>query len=234
MKRLVLMGEGDGERKSLPVLVKRLLQSLSPTPWDVLFLDSNVITLGDLSSLLSQNPQGNSDRGKWLFRLRHAAKRPNLGAVLVVLDGDAERRVIGAAFCARDHARQLVSLAKSEGAGQTFSLAIVFACKEYESWLIAGVESLAGKPLCEGLEGVLPGTRPPTGNLEEAPRDAKGWLSDRIKTKYRPVRDQAHLTGQIDLDLIRSRHMRSFRRLENAVNQLVTAIRSNKAVATPE
>jgi hypothetical protein len=234
MKRLVLMGEGDGERESLPVLVKRLFQGSAPQPWDVLFLDTNVITLGDLSSLLNQTKQGNSDRTKWSHRLRHAAKRPNLGGVLVVLDGDAKRRTVGTAFCAQDHARQLISLAKSSGAGTLFSLAIAFACKEYESWLIAGVESLAGKPLREGLEGIAAGTKPPNGNLEEAPRDAKGWLSDRMKVKYKPVRDQSYLTELVDLQLVRDRPMRSFRRLENALSQLANAIRTNQAISTPE
>jgi Domain of unknown function (DUF4276) len=230
MKRLVLMGEGDGEREALLVLTKRLLPA---SAWEVLHLDPDVITLGDLPSLLSRNKQGDSDRAKWLLRLKHAIKRRNLGGVLTVLDGDAKRRVIGSTFCARDHARQLVSMARAEGAGAVFSLSIVFACKEFESWLIAGVESLAGQSLKHGLEGIKPGTVAPDADLEAAPRNAKGWLSDQMAAKYKPARDQAHLTSLVDFDLVRKRGMRSFTRLEHAISELAESFRTGNLVATP-
>jgi hypothetical protein len=164
---------------------------------------------------------------------KYAVKRKDLGGVLTVLDGDAKRRVLGSEFCARDHARQLVSMARAEGAGAIFSLSVVFACKEFESWLIAGVESLAGQPLKQGLEGIKPGTTAPDGDLEASPRDAKGWLSDRMTAKYKAPRDQAHLTSKVDLDLIRKRGMRSFDRLEHALSELVESFRSGKMIATP-
>lgn len=230
MKRLVLMGEGEGERQSLVVLVKKLLVPLAP--WDVLHLDPDVITVGDLPGLLSQ--RRGQDKTKWLARLRYAMIRANLGGILVVLDGDAKRRALETAFCARDQAKQLAALARSEGAGALFSLAVVFACKEYESWLIAGVESLAGKPLKEGVEGIARGTKPPGGDLEQAPRDAKQWLSDHMKVKYRPSRDQAHFTDLVNWDLVRKREMRSFRRLEDAIKQLVAGIRSGQPLNSPE
>ena len=39
------------------------------------------------------------------------------------------------------------------GAGKLFSVAIVFVCMEFESWLIAGIESLLGKPFSDGRKG---------------------------------------------------------------------------------
>jgi hypothetical protein len=231
MKRLVLMGEGEGERESLFVLTKKLLDPIAA--WDTLWLDSNVITVGDLPGLLSDSKRKGQDQTKWLSRLRHATKRSNLGAILVVLDGDAKNRALEKPFCAREHAKQLGLLAASIGAGTLFSMAIVFACKEYESWLIAGVESLAGKTLRDGLEGIPTGTTAPTGDLEQAPRDAKKWLSDHMKIKYRPARDQSHFTRLVSIDLIRNRRMRSFARMENAVRQIVDSIRSGQALVSP-
>ncbi|HEY2413587.1 MAG TPA: hypothetical protein VGI40_15160 [Pirellulaceae bacterium] len=67
MKRLVLMGEGDGDREALFVLTRRLLPA---SAWESLKLDPNVITLGDLPSLLSRNKHGEADRAKWLARLK--------------------------------------------------------------------------------------------------------------------------------------------------------------------
>ena len=231
MKRLVLMGEGDGDRESLVVLAKKLLAPLSP--WDALQLDPNVITLGDLPALLSSKRQGEHDRGKWLNRLRHAAKRRGFGGALVILDGDAKHRVLGEQFCAKRQATQLVEMARTIGAGSVFSLAVVFARQEYESWLIAGVNSLVGKLLKDGMEGVLPETIPPEGDLELAPRDAKRWLSDHMRVKYKPARDQAELTKYLEIELVRGRGMRSFQRLENAISQLVDSFRSGACVATP-
>lgn len=231
MKRLVLMGEGDGERESLVILAKKLLTPLSP--WDALQLDPNVITLGDLPGLLSSKRQGEHDRGRWLNRLRHASKRRGFGGALVVLDGDAKHRALGEPFCAKDHASQLVAMAKSAGAGSIFSLAVVFARQEYESWLIASVDSLVGKPLKNGMEGIIPEIKAPDGDLELAPRDAKRWLSDHMRVRYKPARDQAELTRHLELELVRGRRMRSFKRFENAIAQLVESFRSGTCVATP-
>lgn len=231
MKRLVLLGEGDGDLPALVILAKKVLRPLSP--WNDLFLDEHPLRLGDLPGLWHQDDRGERNRGKWLARLKQAALRPRIGGMLVVLDGDAKRSILKQEFCAMQHARDLIRSARSAGAGTTFSLAIVFARQEFESWLIAGVESLAGKPLKAGLEGILAGTKPPASDLEISPRDAKKWLSDRCAAKYKPVRDQAHLTELVDLELIRQRKLRSFARLECAVAQLVAAIRSNQPIATP-
>jgi len=109
----------------------------------------------------------------------------------------------------------------------------VFACQEFESWLIAGVESLAGKPLKDGRPGVKAGIAPPDKNLEAAPRDAKRWLRKATVSGYSPARDQAALAKIVDLDLIRNRPMRSFRRLENALSQIVSAIRDESPRTSP-
>jgi hypothetical protein len=104
---------------------------------------------------------------------------------------------------------------------------------EYETWLIAGVESLAGKPLPDGRPGVKAGAVAPSGNLEEAPRAAKGWLNANMDRGYKPAKDQKALTEMVDVELIRKRGLRSFRRLENAVEQLADAVRSEQHVVTP-
>jgi hypothetical protein len=69
-------------------------------------------------------------------------------------------------------------------------------------------------------------------NLEVAPRDAKGWLRQTLKG-YNPVRDQDVLTQAIPLESLQSTGLRSFRRLESAVQQLVRAVTSGTHIATP-
>jgi hypothetical protein len=220
-KKLVLFVEGSGEVDAAPVLVKRLLPS---DAWSSLILVPTPFRVKGWGYLLKEKGK------KWIRLLKAAtvAHRP-LGGVLLLLDGDIK----GQAFCARNKAWELSKLAVDAGAGSLFSVATVFAVMEYETWLIAGVESLAGKPLPEGRRGVNQGVVAPTGNLEEAPRAAKSWLSGNMAMGYKPTEDQKVLTEMVDLEAIRKRGLRSFRRMENALQQLVDAIRSGQHVVTP-
>ena len=224
MKRVVLFVEGDGDALAVPVLVKRLIAHLDA--WDCLFLDPRPFVVGGVNRLFK------NDCRNWLRWLGAAAKRGTIGAILLVLDGDAPR-IHGERFCAANVARQLAQEATRARGGDLFSVAVVFACQEYESWLIAGVESLSGRPLKDGRPGVPSGTRPPAQDLESAPRNAKGWLNKVIESGYSPVRDQALLTEMVDLELIRNRPMRSFRRLESAISAVVSAVRNQSHVVSP-
>ena len=224
MKRVVLFVEGDGDALAVPVLVKRLLTEMEA--WGCLFLDPHPFVVGGVSKLLK------SDCRYWIRLLSAAAKRREIGAVLLVLDGD-NAKVQGKVFCAAEVARKLAQTATRARGGDLFSVATVFACQEYESWLIAGVESLSGRTLEDGRRGVEAGTQPPDGDLESKPRDAKRWLSRVMASGYNPVKDQAILTELVDLESIRSRPMRSFRRLENAVFQIVSSIRNESPVTSP-
>jgi hypothetical protein len=222
MKRIVLFVEGEGEAEALPKLVKRLLTEQNA--WDAVFLDENTFRVGQVNKLLKNKYQ------EWKRKLQASLKRRNVGGVLLVLDGDV--KVGGEAFCAANVARSLASEAASTGGGVKFSVAVVFARQEYESWLIAGIQSLAGKQLPDGRV-IAKDAKAPEGDLEESPRDAKGWFSGVIKGGYKPTRDQAVLTQLVDLQAIRSRNLKSFRRLESAIAGLVSAIREEKHTATP-
>lgn len=225
MKRVVLFVEGEGDALAVPVLVKRLLTEANA--WDCLYLDPHSFMVGNLGKLLKD------DCRHWVRWLGAAAKRRELGAVLLVLDGDTGR-IQGELFCAAKLAEKLAEKATRARGGELFSVATVFACQEYESWLIAGIESLAGKQLADGRPGVKVGTKPPDRDLESAPRDAKGWLGNRMVSGYGAVKDQVFLTEILDLDSVRNRPMRSFRRLENAVAQIVDAIRNDSPVTSPK
>jgi hypothetical protein len=229
MKRLVVFVEGEGDEAAVPLLVKKILTEHNS--WDALFLDPNPFRVGEVEPLL-QDPSK-----RWIARIKAAANRGNLGGILLVLDGDSRTRKGKPPFCAFTAAVELGKHARQTGAGVLFSVASVFACQEYESWLIACVEKLAGKPLgLEGRPGVRAGTTAPEQDLEVVPRDAKGWLGQAMDSGYRATRDQEPLTRLMldHLPTIRQRQMRSFRRLESALLQLVEAIRSENPVVTPE
>lgn len=225
LKRLVLFVEGKGDIVAAPALIGKLLNELQASDAAV-FLDSKPLRVGGVTSLF-----GKKERN-WTDNLRVAAKRDNLGGVLLLLDGDVEAWR-GQRFCAREVGRDLSRRARAAGAGSVFSVASVFACQEFESWLIAGIESLAGKKLANGRIDIPSHLKVPEGDLERHPRDAKGWLNECISGGYDPVTDQAHLARAVDLNVIRKRNLRSFRRLESALRQLVEAVRSGKHIVTP-
>jgi Domain of unknown function (DUF4276) len=224
MNRLVLFVEGDGDVEAVPSLVKKLITE--GDLWESVQLDNEPFRIGGVDKVSGRH------QATWLKRLRAALKRPNLAGILVVLDGDA-RRWEGNAFCARDAACALVDRAKETGAGATYSLALVFACCEYETWPLAGLQSLAGKMLSDGRPGVREGTTPIVGDLESAPRGAKEALGKLMPNGYKPTLDQAELTKLLDLNEIRLRGLRSFARLESAIRQLCHACRTGQHVATP-
>lgn len=193
--------------------------------------------IGHYSEICKKENQ--SPFGKWHRLLKVCQQRENLGAVLVLLDGDSnwvwnrKGPVKGQPFCAMRAAQILAQEAREVGAGRRFSLAVVFACQEFESWFVVAANSLVGKSFPDGRI-ILPeavSDIPPCP--ESSPRDAKGWLNKKIPTGYNPVRDQKELAKIVDLDLIRQK-MRSFQRFETAIKELVEAIRSEQPISTPQ
>ncbi len=224
MKRIVLFAEGHGEDVALVRLVKRLLTEQGVWERRDILLDEHPFRVGQVGRLVKD---GCSQWKRWLAA---SIKRRNLGGVLLVLDGDA-KRIEGRAFCTAAVAARLADEAKAAGAGTKFSVAVVFARQEYESWLIPAVAALAGSRLSDGRR-IRPDTELPVGDLEEK-RDAKGWINSVLEGGYHATRDQATLTELADLQAIRNFRLRSFRRLEAALAELVLAIREDMHVATP-
>ncbi len=230
MKRLVLLGEGHGEVSALPILARRLLQEKNLGA--SLFVDDQLVRVGNAGGLIKWDKQNKKQKSQeWSRKLRLASRRPNLGGVLAVFDGDARTFPAGSStdFCAATAAKLMATEAVEAGAGKTFSLAIVFACVEYESWIIAGVESLAGKLFKDGRPALISDLKHPVGNPES---HGKRWLEKNC-SGYRPTRDQSLLTELVDLKIVREKNLRSFARLENALNQLLEANKSGSFISTP-
>jgi hypothetical protein len=233
-KRLVIMVEGEGDKEAALIPVKRLL--VEHGGFDVVFLDPHPIKIGHYAEVCKK--ENGKPFGKWHRLLQTCWKRANLGGVLLLLDGDSDciwdagEPVKGEAFCAMRAAKILAQEARKVGAGSRFSVAVVFACQEFESWFIAVVNSFVGKHFLDNRI-TLPQpitTIPP--NPEIAPRDAKAWVGKYICPNYNPSVHQKELAQLVDLNLIREK-MRSFRRLEKAVKELVHGIRTGQPICTP-
>src|SRR5688500_14238066 len=91
MKRIGLFVEGDDETKEGQTIVKRLLADANP--WEFITLDTNPFRVGQVNKLVKDNCH------EWKRKLQDCLKRENVGAILLLLDGDINK-VGGEDFCA--------------------------------------------------------------------------------------------------------------------------------------
>ena len=214
MKRLVLFVEGEGDEQAAPTLIGGMLGSLPPQLAGQLGIHRSVFTIGGLTRVTGKR---SSD---FLRFLNRALRCGNVGAILVLLDGDQDF-VEGTPFCPPAAARLLASRAKTAGAGAVFSFASVFFRQEYEAILIAVANQFG-----ELKQGV-----PIPDNIETR-RNAKGWLEKNLVTGYRSTSDQLRLTRKVT-NWEPARALSCFQRLERAVRELATAVANNQHIATP-
>ncbi len=232
MKRLVLFVEGPGDQQAVPVLIKKILNEVNP--WEYLWLDDDSFRVKHVGNITGRNAN------KWVNWLKAAAKRRDIGGILLLLDGDSktvfnEDTGCPEAFCAARVAQRLAIKARQAGGGTRFSVACVFACREFESWLLAGAESLRGAPLApDGRPGVDADAPLPETDTELHPRGAKGWFHRHMPGGYQETTHQRPLTELLSLDAVRRRNPRSFRRFQHALQELCEAIRTGQHVVTPE
>lgn len=203
MPAIVPIVEGDGDVEAVPVLVRALLAQQQAWGWTV----ARPKKAGGLNSL----------RSRLADFLRYADGERDCGGILILIDLDDG--------CAREEALQLAAAARAVAI--THPTAIVFACREYEAWFLASIETIAGNhDLPAGL--VYPGE-------VEARRGVKEWLRDQMprgKT-YKETIHQVRMTAQLDLGMAYQRS-RSFRRLSHAIAELVQhAEQGMPGVVTP-
>lgn len=187
MTTIVSIVEGDGEVAALPVLLRRVGAWLSP---DVgIELPQPIRVRRD--RFLSREREDEFRR----YVLLAAAKCGDNGWILVLLDADdACPANLGPLVLQRvcaivPHRR----------------VSVVLANREYEAWFLAAAGSLHGE---RGFAFDNPRDFDP-----ERPRDAKGWLAERMASgAYHPKVDQPAFSALIDLQQAFDRS-RSFRKL---------------------
>lgn len=185
--------EGHGEVYAVPALLHRIAHDLG-------VYDLNVVT--PLRVSVSKIRAASTEL---TARVQAAAERVgDLGGVLVIVDADDH--------CPAELGPKLREVAQAARADKR--IGVVLASREYESWLLAAAESLAGH------HGLPEDLKPPPNHASL--RDAKGWLSARMATgRYKPTVDQLPLTRALDLALARERSD-SFDKLCREVEHLLT------------
>ena len=194
--------EGQGEAKSpssggqpaIIVLISKLLTELQY--WNLFPAKSFRMSYGQFF------------RGdKFENAIRYHKLYGDCVAVLVLLDMDDD--------CPKEKAYELTTRI-NQMEELPFSVAVVCAKREYETWFLASLETIHHEEVYEGDP--------------EARRDAKGWL--RQYFGYKPTRHQASYTERLDIASALNR-TRSFRRLYHAFQEIIEAHQSRTTLVTP-
>ena len=178
--------EGDSEVAALPILLRRVGAWLSP--------EKGFIDLPTPIRVRRDRFLNREDEFRRMLLLA-AAKCGESGWILVLLDADDD--------CPAKLGVQVLERARSIVPHRRVS--VVLANREYEAWFLASAESLHGR---RGFVFDFP------KNFDaELPRDAKGWLGERMASgTYRETTDQAAFSALMDLQQANERS-RSFRKL---------------------
>lgn len=183
--KIVSIVEGDGEVPALPVLLRRLGYWLTPE-----------VEITILPPIRVRKDQFLNREDVFTKQLLLAAlKAGDDGWILVLLDADDDcPATVPAAVAARvaaviPHRR----------------VSVVYANREFESWFIAGADSLNGKRGFR-LQEAIP-------DDPDSIRGAKEWISAQIPAgRYHEVTDQPAFSAAVDLEIVRAKS-RSFRKI---------------------
>ncbi len=196
MVRLAAIVEGHGECEAVPILVRRIAQTLDPA---LAPLVHPVIRV-PASRLVKQ---GEIERAIELAARKNAGR----GGILVLLDCD-------------DGCPALDGPALLKRAATTrpnLPVSVVLAKREFEAWFLAAAESLRGR---RGLPADLIGPENP-----EDIRGAKEWLTEKMPQgqSYAESSDQPALTAVFDLNA--ARRADSFDKCHREVVRLLNQLR---------
>ncbi len=195
--RIAAIVEGYGECEAVPILIRRIAQTINPGLVPKVLPPLRV----PASRLLKQ---GEIERSVELA----ARKLQGRGGIVIIVDCDWQNG------CPAEDGPMLLKRAVS--VRSDLPIAVVLAKREFEAWFLAAAESLRGQHgLPEGLE--------PPPDPEEI-RGAKEWLSDRMSPgrSYAETTDQPAMTAVFDMEM--ARHADSFdkcyREIKNMLEQL--------------
>ncbi len=211
MPAIVPLVEGVGEVHAVPLLLRRLLQEeFARYDWQVAKPKcahgcGNLLAAGGLERFIQYAQSGGA-------------------AVLVLVDGDSVEALPPGQRPAEDCAPGLAQLLAQRAAviQPQVPVVIVVATWEYEAWFLASIETMEIAGL-NRYQAEMADTRSP-----------KGWIERHLPPgqKYLETLDQAKMTNKLDFRRVEERS-RSFRRLKNALNQLLEAHSENRSVVTP-
>lgn len=177
--RIACIVEGHGDVEAVPVLLRRLGESLEPptyiqVPPPLRVPRFKLVKTGECERAIE-------------FAAR---KTGGQGGVLLLVDAEDD--------CPALLGPQLLERARN--ARRDLPIAVVLAKHEFEAWFLAAAESLQGK------RSLATDISAPTNPGPESIRGAKEWLSDRMTggSRYRETLDQPALAAVFDMNAART------------------------------
>ena len=177
MRTIVPIVEGPGDVAAIPEMIRRVLNEILDV-WDIQVVQGMKLGRG-----------GIVDPSSLRRHLRLASITPGCRLILVFADRDDSDCV--------PLAQHIRNCATNEGLGDRVEALVIN--REYETWLLAGIESLRGK------RGILDeATVPETLQII---RDPKARLTQSMlgSRAYSETADQAALTCLVDLEQVSTR-----------------------------
>lgn len=183
--RVVPIVEGAGEVASVPLLLRRLAAWRTQNTFPEILAPIRV----------RRDRFLRRDEEFQRFLQLAANKCADDGWILILIDADDD--------CPAELGPQLI--ARAQACVRHRRISVVLAKREYEAWFIAAAQSL------HGLRGF---TFDPNDSTDaEIPRDAKGWMRERMTSgTYGETTDQPAFSQQFDLQQAFD-GSRSFRKL---------------------
>jgi hypothetical protein len=199
MKKARLIVEGHGEVLAAPVLMNRLWHHLGLS-LDVLWDSPAIRSPGDLK------------RQDAMVKACELVRAKSDTALLLVLRDDEDG-------CPASSGPEAASWLRS--LNLPFPSATVMAFREFETWFLPSVHTMAGVTHASGRLGLNIGTTFPNMNFEGR-RDAKGWLTDNMlgSQRYKETVDQVEFTKLMDLQVVQNSGIDSFNVLCRALTAL--------------
>ena len=203
---IVPVVEGQGDRSAVPVLLRRVLGHFGR--YDIPVKEPK--TANGKQNLLKNYEK----------YVGYAAIEPGCVGILVLLDADDQ--------CPVEEVYKLTERTQALNLQQ--SVTIVYANREYETWILASIDSEQGGEIRTRLG--IDGAESYQGDVDSI--RAKEWLKRKMPRgqSYKETKHQVALTAFIDIEHTRCRS-RSFRRFCHAVEELVEGVELRKATVTP-
>ena len=195
--KIAAIVEGHGECEAVPILIRRIAQTIDPG-----FVPKILPPLRVPASRLLK--QGEVERSVELA----ARKLQGRGGIIIIVDCDWE------GGCPAEDGPILLN--RAVAARGDLLIAVVLAKKEFEAWFLAAAESLRGQ---YGLPDCLESPPDP-----EEIRGAKEWLSDRMAPdrNYAETTDQPAMAAIFDMEMARRADSfdKCYRDIRNMLEQL--------------
>ena len=203
---IVPVVEGPGDRSAVPGLLQRILHHFNR--YDIQVREPK--TANGKSNLLK----------KYENFVEYASGEPGCVGILVLLDADDD--------CPVKEVHKLIERTQALNLQQ--SVRIVYANREYETWILASIDSEQGGRIRASLG--IDGSESYQGDVDCI--HAKSWLKGKMPRgrSYKETSDQRPLTAFIDIEHTQ-RRSRSFRRFCHAVEELVEGVELGEQAVTP-